>query len=151
MAEEHGRRVMVAGRVLLEMEGELLRAMVVELVHRVMAAEHDRLGTEAVAGRQLLLGQQHQRLGLLLRLVLHLRLGLLLVQRREGLSRGIRREERSRRNGLSSRRVRGRVDLAAITMEQRHDRPATAARPVLAAVVVVHAREVDQSNENFYA
>jgi hypothetical protein len=122
---------MVEGHVLLGMEGELRRVMVVE---------RDRQGTEEAAGHRLLLGQQHLRLALHLRPVLHLRRGLRLGPRREVLSQGIRREERSRRNGLS-RRVRGRADLAAITMAQRHGRPATEARPVLA--VVEHVREAN--------
>jgi hypothetical protein len=54
---------------------------------------------------------------------------------------------RSRRNGLSRRLVRGRVDLAGITMARRRGRRVIAAKPVLVAVGV---REVNR-NEAFQA
>jgi len=135
---------MVVGLGLLGMEGELLQ---VELGHQVMGVERDRLGMVVGADLRLLLGQQHRRLVLHLRLVpllrlsrgLHRRRDLRLGPRPEVLSRDIRKEERSRRNGLS-RPVRGRADLAAIIMVQRHGRLATAARLVLAAE---HVREAN--------
>jgi hypothetical protein len=143
--EERDHREMGTEALVLQgMEGGLLR---VGLDHRVTVVERDRPGMGMVAGHRLLLGQHH------LRLALHRRRDLLLGPRREVLSRDIRREERSRHNGLSSRRVGGRADLVAITMAQRHGRPAIAVRPVLAVAVVVQRvrREVGQRNENSYA
>jgi hypothetical protein len=158
MVEGHVLRAMAEALVLLELEGELLR---VGLGHRVTAAGRDRLGMEMVgAGRRLLHGQQHLRLALHQRRVLLLRLVLLLLrrhdlhrrrdlhrlgQRREVLSRGIRKEERSRRNGLSRRLVRDRAGLVAITMAQRHGRPVIAAKPVLAAAEHVREANLDEA------
>jgi hypothetical protein len=112
---------------------------------------------EAAGPQRFLLGRhRHHVLLLLLLLVLHLRLGLLqrlqavllrVVLLREDLIQGIRRVVRSRRNGLSRRLVRGRVDLAGITMARRRGRRVIAAKPVLVAVGV---REVNR-NEAFQA
>jgi hypothetical protein len=156
--EEHVLRATAEALVLLEMGGELLRVghdhqVTVEGPGlRVMVAGLDRPGTEERPGRRLRLVQRHLRLALLpvrgqhRRLVLHRRLvRLRLDRRRGGLTLGIRREERSRRNGLSRRLVRDRADLVAITMAQRHGRRVIAAKPVLAATEHVREANLDEA------
>jgi hypothetical protein len=136
------RRVMELGLGHPEM-GEIL-GMGEGLDHLATEVGLGRLGMVEVAGPQRLL------LSLLLRLGLHLHLRLVQLQvvlLREDLIQGINRVARSRRNGLSHRLVRVRVDLAGITMALRRSRPVIAAKPALVAVGV---QEVNR-NENYQA
>jgi hypothetical protein len=154
-----GHLGMGEGRVLRAMEGELL-GMAVGLGHQGTVGELVPLRIREAAGRLLrpvpllrlvLLRHRHrhrhrgrhQRLVLLQPQLIDQLLDLL----REDLIQGIRRVVRSRRNGLSRRLVRGRVDLAGITMARRRGRRVIAAKPVLVAVGV---REVNR-NEAFQA
>jgi hypothetical protein len=134
----------------MEMEVGLDRRVMAGILGMVEGLDHR--GMEEVAGLLLLLGpRQHHVLlrhrGRPRRLVLRqpLLIGQLLDLRQEGLIPGIRRAERGRRNGLSRRLARGRVDLVGITMAQRRGRRVIAAKPVLAAAGV---REVNR-NEAF--